>query len=201
VRTKGIENHLPVHLHDLITDEQYIPEKIAGESRGVTADVYRVETAIAIAAQEKVIEGETPAEIMVEIVFMDGGAGREEAAVLVTCAKKMVVSESDGIHPGEGGIECGRAVDQEYCPIRFDPVSSMFISQFRDRIETGYVRIDVHSFQMVIGRIFICSQEFVLRRPAERAEYRVVSDHVIPADLADILFNFPVIHIPHQGWF
>ncbi len=101
MRTIGIENHLPVQLHNIVTDEQYVPEKIAGEPWGMAADVDRVETTAAIAAEEKVIKGETPAEIVVEVVVMDGDAGRKEVAVLVACAKEMVVSESDGIYTGE----------------------------------------------------------------------------------------------------
>ena len=95
-----VESHLPVILHDIVADEQHVPEEIAGEARGMPAEVNRMESPVTITSKEEVIEGKSPAEIIMDVLFMDSHAGRIEIAVQVACAKEMMVSKSYGIHPG-----------------------------------------------------------------------------------------------------
>ena len=108
------------------------------------------------------------------------------------------MGEDDGIHPRERAVKRGRTVNKKDGTIRHDTVGSMFIPQLRDRIETGHVLIDLHAFYVVEGRILVGRQEFIIRCPAEWAEIRMVSHHVIPAGLAYVLFVPLVIHsLPH----
>ena len=111
------------------------------------------------------------------IFFMDSQAGRIENAVQVACAKEMMMSKGYRIHPGEASGRMWMDSRSKTSPPPPRPVGCMFISQFRDRVEPGHLRIDMHAFHVVPGLNFHRLSEIYPLLPRRRGR---MPDGILP---------------------
>ena len=110
-------------------------------------------SAVTKTTHEEIIKRETPAEVVPGICFMDGGPGRIQLAVLVTCSEKMVVGKNDRVYLQKRAVKCGWAVNQKYGSVCHNTVGRMLITHLWHRVEPCYGFIYPYTFDVMVRRI------------------------------------------------
>ena len=103
--TIGIEDHSSFLEKNVIADKENILEDVHGKARSVTIDMEGLDAILLEVSLESNVKGETTAEVMGRVQFVNPHLPAEELPVLVGSAQEMMMGEDDDIGPLESAVE------------------------------------------------------------------------------------------------
>jgi hypothetical protein len=195
-RAVGIEPHAALTMSDIVAEENCLIEQVNRKAGSVPVDRKCLDAVLFEVSFEDFVEFESGAEIVPIVFGMDANPAIEQLPILIRCAEEMVMGKHDHVHGFKIRIEAGWAIDHIVFLPCFDAISGMFISQRRYRLQSNDPLPYGEGLDPVPPRALLRGDEAFSPGAAKGAGLRTVTDHVVAAHGADILF-FVVHSLTH----
>ncbi len=95
--TIGVKDHAVILEKNVVTDQEYVFENVEAEARGMAIDVEGLDAILFEILIEGNIEGETAAQIMGGVQFVNPDLAGKKISILVGGTEKMVMGEHEDV--------------------------------------------------------------------------------------------------------